>query len=55
MRMCIFHIILVGIPSSLILSVIQPSRGVGKGEYLTDKIAATTEHNFYKGVITGKG
>ena len=49
MRMRIFHIILVGIPSSLILL------GVGKGEYLTDKIAATAKHNFYKGVITGKG
>ena len=41
--MCIFHIILVGIPSSLILFVIQPSRGGGEGEYLTDKIASTTK------------
>ena len=34
MRMCIFQIILVGIPSNFILSVIQPSRGGGEGEYL---------------------
>ena len=37
-RGCIFHLILVGIPSILILSVKNRGAGGGRGACLTDKI-----------------